>query len=171
MGSLLLAADHERSVASLNLCGSLRVLAAVPFQFLLWTRLLLRYLEIIWPLSVVGEKLFINFFFFLKNVWWGARTGVQPSRCCAGTGECWWGRVMHRQTACCKMQRVSGSNLCGCCLLKLTFGLSQHSKREKRFSAGFLMMRLMRKILQQWSLSVLLKYFSLYHFYYYLNFK
>lgn len=44
----------------------------------------------------------------------------------------WWSRVMHRQTTHCEMQQVSASNLCGCLPLKLTFGMFQHSKREKK---------------------------------------
>lgn len=52
----------ERSIASLNLHGSLGVLAAAPLQFLPWSGPLLRYIDIVWPWSVVGEKLFMNFF-------------------------------------------------------------------------------------------------------------
>lgn len=116
---------QERTVASLNHHGSLGVLAAVPLQFLPWNGPLLRYLEIILPLSVVGEKL-STFFFKMSGEAQGpvcsprGATQVQESR--------WWSRVMHRQTAPCEMQQVSVSNLCGCFLLKLTFGISQRSK-------------------------------------------
>lgn len=84
-------------------------------------------------------------------------------RACGGAGWC-----TDRQTTHCEMQQVSVSNLCGCLLLKLTFGMSQHSKREKKIQCWNCDDKTcnMEKTLQQWSLSVLFKYF-----YCYLNFK